>query len=102
MEPIITLIITVLVTAIVTGSVGYAFWLKRADKETLDALVTRVTIVEQRALSEPRVREIISEETKELKSEIHGLKANILSLSELISSLRIDLGVLNYLKDRRS
>lgn len=101
MEPFIPLIFTALVTAILTGAVAYAFWLKRSDKQTLDTLVTRVTVLEQKSLSEPRVREIISEETKELKAEIHGLKSNILSLSDLISNLRVDLGVLNYIKDRR-
>lgn len=100
MEPILPLLFTALITALVTGAVGYAFWLKRSDKQTLESLVTRVTILEQKSLSEPRVREIISEETKELKAEIHGLKTNILSLSDLISNLRVDLGILNYIKDK--
>jgi hypothetical protein len=100
MEPIFSLAVTAGITALITGLIAHVFWLKRADKQNLEALLTRVTILEQKALSEPRVREIISEETKELKAEIHSLKTNILSLSDLISNLRVDLGVLNYIKDK--
>ena len=105
MEPLIPLIFTALVTAILTGAVAYAFWLKRSDKQTLDTLVTRVTVLEQKSLSEPRVREIISEETRELKAEIHGLKSNILSLpSNLgISIFMIKrLGGYSSIKDKAS
>jgi chromosome segregation ATPase len=102
-------IILALIAAIIGGWLGYSNFLKRRDKESLDqaaldlssfkerlkSLEEKLNSLESKLISETRVRELIAEDTRELKGEIKAL-------SELISKLRVDLGVLNYISNRES
>lgn len=113
-------ILSVLIAAVITAIFGHAAFLKRKDKDSLDiasssivelranltalesrlttldiSLNTKLAALESRVLSESKVKELIAEDTRELKREIKAL-------SELISKLRIDLGVLNYINNRES
>lgn len=120
METLIIQAITALVTAVVTASVTYFFWLKKKDVEKEEArgrkvetlerslssllhkvedLEEKACQMEQRALSEPRVRQIVSEEVSAIKEELFGVKASINTVTAILTDLRVDLGVLNYLKD---
>lgn len=103
MEPIAILVLTGLITSVVTGSVGYAFWTKKQKHKDQKMLEARVQTLEQqvmRFVTEPKVREIVSEEIKVLTEETKSIKGSIAGLSDLIANLRIELGVLNYIKDK--
>lgn len=102
-------VIPILIAAVVAAIFGHSAYLKRKDKDSLDS--ASVAIVELRAklvsfevrlaaldsklLSESQVKAMIAEDAREIKGEIKAL-------SELISKLRIDLGVLNYINNRES
>lgn len=121
MEILIIQGLTALVTAIISASVTYFFWLKKKDKEKDEANIQRLQIVERaisdiahkvedvetrslemekRSISEPRVRQIVSEEISTIKEEILGVKTIIQTVTTTLQDLRVDLGVLNYIKDR--
>ena len=114
-EPtLFNLIITASITALISGLIGYAFWLKKRERvakenirreldsvsKELQSLQTRADNLEKKLLEEQEVRKIAQDENSELKKEMLEIKANILKLTELMSELRIDLGVLNYIKER--
>lgn len=124
-----TLVITAVLTAVLAGLIGYWFFLKQKDKDSLDkvtvavstykerlkaiesrldalhsamlatntglevSLTRKIEYIERTAISETRVRDLIVEETRELKGEMKAL-------SELISKLRVDLGILNYINNK--
>jgi uncharacterized protein HemX len=112
--PIVNLLITAGVTALISGLVGYAFWLKKRERiakddirreldnvsKELSLLKEKADNLEDRLVEEQQVRKIAQSENSELKQEILEIKSSILSLTELMSELRIDLGVLNYIKER--
>lgn len=120
-----TTLTAMIFAAVLTGVVGHWFYLKQKDKAKLDALsdlvsehkeklknlearveaaflanstslrsleesmLRRLDELQRLSITEIKTKEMISEETRELKSDIK-------SLTELISSLRIDLGILNW------
>lgn len=89
----------------VSSFLTYVGWLKSKNSEikTLNqSLEARVTKLENSVVPEPRVRELISEETSDMRESVAALHKDIKSLSELITSLRVDLGVLNYIKGIQS
>lgn len=89
----------------VSSFLTYVGWLKSKNSEikTLNqALEARVTKLENSIVPEHRVRELISEETSDMRESVAALHKDIKSLSELITSLRVDLGVLNYIKGIQS
>lgn len=107
MESIGPQVLTVLITAVLTSVSSYALWLKRRDVESIDrrgerlaSLEKTVELLQNQSVSEPTVRRIVSAEIGAVREEISGIKGAIGGLSELISSLRVELGVLNYIKDR--
>lgn len=114
-NPFVYLIVATTVTALITSLVGYIFWLKKREHIAKDNVVNELNNVQQeltklkaradeletKLLSEQEVRKIAENENTELNKEMLELKTSILKLSELMSELRIDLGVLNYIKDRK-
>lgn len=113
-------IVSAIIVAVIAFVFGHASFLKKRDKDSLDtasssvveikanlasletrlahletSLSSKLAALEARTLSIPEVKALITEDTKELKGEIKAL-------SELISKLRIDLGVLNYINNRES
>lgn len=107
MEELGLLILTALVTAGITAAISYAFWLKKKDKEDNSFLHKRIQKLEQeilvlkaKAVSEPQVRGIVSEEVKTIREEISGVKGAISELTGLIGNLRVELGILNYIKEQ--
>lgn len=113
-DPFINLIITATVTSLIASLMGYIFWLKKRERTSKDRLEEEIDSVQQqikvlqsradnlekRLLEEQEIRKIAQEENSGLREELLELKASILKLTELMSELRIDLGVLNYIKDR--
>jgi hypothetical protein len=87
--------------AVVSSFLTYVGWLKSKgveDRKTAADLTERVALLERTSVGESRIREIISEETSDLRDSVAMLNKDIKALSDLINSLRIDLGVLNYIK----
>lgn len=113
-DPFIKLIITATVTSLIASLVGYVFWLKKQERvskialreeidsvqKQLEHLQERAENLEKRLLEEQEIRKIAQDENSGLREEMLELKASILKLTELMSELRIDLGVLNYIKER--
>lgn len=94
----------VVVTA-VSSFLTYVGWLKSKNtefKNQAQSLEARVSRLENSAITETKARELISEETSDLRESVAALHKDIKSLSELITSLRVDLGVLNYIKGIQS
>lgn len=101
------LILTAFITAGITALVTYLFWLKKRSKEEGSELQSKVLELEQdvkilqvKAMSEPQVRTIVSEEVKAMRQEISDVKGAIGELTGLIGNLRVELGILNYIKER--
>lgn len=89
----------------VSSFLTYVGWLKSKSNELKSAntdLAARVAKLETFSITEVRARELISEETSDLRESVNALHKEIKSLSELITSLRVDLGVLNYIKGIQS
>lgn len=94
----------IILTAI-SSFLTYVGWLKSKNMEIKTKsqdLEARVTKLETTAITEHKARELISEETSDLRESVNALHKEIKSLSELITSLRVDLGVLNYIKGIQS
>lgn len=94
-------IIPGLLIALVSSFLTYVGWLKTkstANKDELTSLASRLDNLEAKYVTEPRVRELIEEDTADLREGMAALNREIRGLTELISNLRIDLGVLNYIK----
>lgn len=90
-----------LIIALVSSFLTYVGWLKTKNttyKDQLTSLTGRVESLEIKHVTEPRVRELIEEDTADLREGMSALNREIRGLTELISNLRIDLGVLNYIK----
>lgn len=89
------------IIALISSFLTYVGWLKGRHKEQdakIAVMLGRLDLLEQRHVTEPRVRELINEETADLRQGIEALNKDIKDLSGLIGNLRIDLGVLNYIK----
>lgn len=89
----------------VSSFLTYVGWLKSKNSEikTLNqTLESRVTKLEANSINEARAKELISEETRDMRESAATLHKDMKSLSELITSLRVDLGVLNYIKGIQS
>jgi len=89
----------------VSSFLTYVGWLKSKNNEMKTSnndLTARVAKLETFSITEVRARELISEETSDLRESVNALHKEIKSLSELITSLRVDLGVLNYIKGIQS
>lgn len=94
-----------IVLTAVSSFLTYVGWLKSKNteiKKIADSLEARVSRLETTAVTEAKARELISEETSDLRESVSALHKDIKSLSELITSLRVDLGVLNYIKGIQS
>jgi 16S rRNA C1402 (ribose-2'-O) methylase RsmI len=90
-----------LVVAVVSSFFTYVGFLKTKEhKREADnkALSDKLQALELKSVTESRVRELIAEDTSDLRDSTATLNKDIKQLTELIANLRVDLGILNYIK----
>ncbi len=90
-----------LVVAAVSSFFTYVGFLKSKEQKResdLKHVTDKINAVEEKAVTESRVRELIAEDTSDLRESTANLNRDIKQLTEMISNLRIDLGILNYIK----
>lgn len=94
-----------IVVAAVSSFFTYVGFLKtKESKREADnrALADKIQALENKAVSESRVRELIAEDTSDLRDSTAMLNRDIKQLTELIATLRVDLGILNYIKGTKN
>lgn len=90
-----------LVVAAVSSFFTYVGFLKTKEvkrESELKALSDKLNQLESKSVTEGRVRELIAEDTSDLRESTATLNKDIRALTELIANLRVDLGILNYIK----
>lgn len=90
-----------LVVAAVSSFFTYVGFLRTKEHQREAAnkdLLAKIQALETKSVTESRVRELIAEDTSDLRESTATLNKDIKQLTELIANLRVDLGILNYIK----
>ena len=82
--------IIVIVGGFISYFSGYALFIKQKDRNILEELKKKVNILENKYVTEARVRELIREELLPLSKEIQEVKNTTNATHELLMKIRIE------------
>lgn len=94
MEPVVTSaalwqVILLFIGAAISFFSGWSLYLRKKDKDHLDKLGDKVNTLENKYVTEQRVRELIREELLPISNETHEIKATLNLIQTTLSQILI-------------